>query len=64
VQLGGGTAGSIPTATATVPGVMKLYDTVGQNSDGTMTQKAISDELDDKVEASVNLVEELLIFTN
>ena len=47
---GNGSSTSIPTATATLPGIMKLYDTVGNNIDGTMTQKAISDELDDKVE--------------
>ena len=42
---------------------MKLYDTVGTNTDGTMTQKAITDELDDKVEIQLNKDEELLIFT-
>lgn len=57
------TAGSLPTASATTPGVMKLYDTVGNNEDGTMTQKAITDELDDKVEIQLNKDEELLIFT-
>ena len=60
----GGTPGSIPTATAAVPGIMKLYDSIGNNTDGTMTQKAISDELDDKVEVSLNLEEEMLIFSN
>lgn len=64
IAIGGGAGGKIPSATATVPGIMKLYNTVGQNEDGTMTQKAITDELDDKVEVSVNLDEELLIFTN
>lgn len=58
-----GAAGALPTATSTMPGVMKLYDTVGENVDGTMTQKAISDELDDKVEIQLNKDEELLIFT-
>lgn len=63
-QLGGTGGTAIPTATAKVPGIMKLYDTVGTNTDGTMTQKAITDELDDKVEISLNLEEELLIFSN
>jgi hypothetical protein len=57
----------IPTATMatdTTPGIMKLYSTTGQNEDGTMTQKAISDELDDKVEVTLNIEEELIIFTN
>jgi hypothetical protein len=42
---------------------MKLYTTIGDNEDGTMTQKAITDELDDKVEVEINKDEELLIFT-
>lgn len=56
--------GPIPTASSTTPGIMKLYDSIGQNTDGTMTQKAITDELDDKVEVSLNLEEEMLIFSN
>lgn len=56
-------AGSLPHANATTPGIMKLYDSVGQNIDGTMTQKAITDELDDKVEIALNESEETLIFT-
>lgn len=47
-------AGELPTASAEVPGVMKLYDTTGNNIDGTMTQKAITDELSQKLEASVD----------
>lgn len=43
---------------------MKLYDSVGQNTDGTMTQKAISDELDDKFEIALNIEEETIIFSN
>lgn len=57
----------IPTAsmaTDTNPGIMKLYSTTGQNEDGTMTQKAITDELDDKVEVTLNIEEELIIFHN
>lgn len=56
--------GSIPTASSITPGIMKLYDSIGDNTDGTMTQKAITDELDDKVEVSLNLEEETLIFSN
>ena len=51
----------LPNATAEVAGVVKLY-AVGQNTDGTMTQKAITDELDDKFEMIVNKDDELLIF--
>lgn len=61
---------NIGTATSTNPGIMKLYDTLGSNIDGTMTQRAITnefdminDELDDKVEITLNVDEELLIFT-
>lgn len=58
---------SVPTATTatdTTPGIMKLYSTTGQNIDGTMTQKAITDELDEKVEVTLNIEEELIIFSN
>lgn len=59
------TRGEIATATATdtTPGIMKLYSTTGQNTDGTMTQKAITDELNEKVEVALNIEEELIIFT-
>jgi hypothetical protein len=61
VTIGGKT--SLPTASANISGVMKLYSTTGFNEDGTMTQKAITDELDDKVEITLDTSEELLIFT-
>ena len=60
----GGSENPLPPASAQTAGVMKLYDTVGQNTDGTMTQKAISDELDDKVELILKAEEELIIFVN
>ena len=50
-------------ATETTPGVMKLYQSIGRHTDGTMSQKAIADELDDKVEIALNAAEELLIFS-
>lgn len=50
-------------ATDTNPGIMKLYQSIGKNTDGTMSQKAIADELDDKIEITLNASEELLIFT-
>ena len=52
----------IPTATATVKGIVKMYDTVGENTDGTMTQKAISEGLNKKVEMTLKEDEELVIF--
>lgn len=54
---------SVTAATATTAGVMKLYDALGQNTDGTMTQKAITDELNEKIEASVDVDNELLTLT-
>lgn len=51
------------TATADTPGIVKLYHTTGQNVDGTMTQKAITDELDLRFKTEVNTDDELLIFT-
>ena len=55
--------GKIATATAKIPGIMKLYDTTGVNTDGTMTQKAITDELNTKVELTLSKDdEELVIF--
>ena len=44
-----------------VTGLTKLYASRGSAVDGTMTQKAISDELDKKV--SVEISEETLVFT-
>lgn len=38
---------NLPNASASVPGVLKLYTTHGQNEDGTMTQKAITNAIDD-----------------
>ncbi len=50
-------------ASATEPGLVKLYSTTGQNTDGTMTQKAITDELDLRYKANIDDDNELLIFT-
>lgn len=54
----------VATATDKIPGVMKLYNTTGGNVDGTMTQKAITDELNTKVELTFSEDDdELIIFT-
>lgn len=52
----------IPYANEEVAGILKLYDTVGQNQDGTMSQKAITDELNEKFEMDVIHEEEMLVF--
>lgn len=62
-ELGRGAVPTATTATDTTPGIMKLYSTTGQNTDGTMTQKAITDELEEKVEITLNIEEELIIFS-
>ena len=51
------------TATDIEPGLVKLYATTGQNVDGTMTQKAITDELDLRYKANIDGENELLIFS-
>ena len=56
------TQSNVPTASATVAGIVKLYDTKGDNTDGTMTQRAITEELDEKVEMKVYKEEEMLHF--
>lgn len=53
---------SLPNATAEIAGVMKLYDTVGQHVDGTMTQRSITNELNEKFEMDVVEEEEMIVF--
>ena len=43
--------------------VIKLYSTTGQNTDGTITQKGITDALDTKVGATMDSKTETLTFT-
>lgn len=38
---------------SSLPGLVKMYSTTGNNTDGTMTQYAITTELDKKVELSL-----------
>lgn len=54
----------VANATSEIPGIMKLYDTVGQNIDGTMTQRAITKELNEKFEMDVVPEDEMLIFSH
>jgi hypothetical protein len=58
-----GISESLVTATAEIAGVVKLYDTTGYNTDGTMTQKAITDELDLRYKAEIDSDNELLVFS-
>lgn len=41
------TSAEIVPASAVTAGILKLYPTTGQNTDGTMTQKAITDGLEE-----------------
>lgn len=54
---------NLVTATAEIPGVVKLYDTTGYNIDGTMTQKAITNELELRYKAKIDSNNELLVFS-
>ena len=46
--------GQLPFANSKEAGIMKLYDSLGENVDGTMTQRAITEELEKKVGASIS----------
>jgi hypothetical protein len=50
-------------ATDEITGLTKLYSTIGENEDGTMTQKAIKTELDKKVGVTISDELHRLIFT-
>ena len=60
----GGIENTLPTASIKTAGIVKLYSTTGENTDGTMTQKAISDELEKKFSATIDSGEEILILNN
>lgn len=53
----------IVTATAEIPGVVKLYDTTGNRIDGTMTQRSITEELNLRYKAEIDSDNELLVFS-
>lgn len=59
-----GGAGTVANASSVAAGIMKLYTTIGQNTDGTMTQKSITDELNLRTKLDIDSQEELLIFNN
>lgn len=53
---------NLELATEELAGVMKLYSTTGDNEDGTMTQRAITKELSEKFELTIDADDELIIF--
>ena len=42
---------------------MKLYDTTGANTDGSMTQKSVTENLNKKVSASIDTDTETITFS-
>ena len=54
--------GTSKPASENEAGAVRLYQRLGNNIDGTMSQKAITDELNDKVKIQLNHEEETLIF--
>lgn len=57
-----GIGGTVSAATETTKGIMKLYQTLGSNIDGAVSQKAVTDELNEKFEITLNEDEEMAIF--
>ena len=55
-------AGELPTASAEVSGIMKLYNTKGNNVDGTISQFIFTQEINKKIEMDVNVEKESVIF--
>lgn len=53
---------ALPPASAEIAGVVKLYDTTGENSDGTMTQRAITQGLSEKIGVQAVDGEQLIFF--
>ena len=53
----------LPAASSATAGILKMYDSTGSNIDGTMTQKAITDELNTKFKVELSEEDdELVIF--
>ena len=55
-------AGELPTATAEVPGIMKLYNTKGNNTDGAISQFVFTQEINKKIEMDIDTDKETVIF--
>lgn len=55
-------AGGLPAASAEVPGIMKLYNTKGDNIDGAISQFAFTQEINKKIEMDIDVGKETVIF--
>ena len=54
--------GNFPIASNATAGIMKLYDTIGDNIDGSVTQRLFTEEIEKKFEVDVQSADELIIF--
>lgn len=54
--------GNLPTASTEVPGIMKLYNAKGNNTDGTISQFLFTQEINKKIEMNVDEQKETVIF--
>lgn len=55
---------NVPFASDTLPGILKLYQTIGAKTDGAISQKIVTDELNLRFKISTNSAEETIIFSN
>lgn len=52
-----------PPATEDTPGAVRLYDSLGEGTDGTLTQKVITDKLNSKVGIELDTSDdEMIVF--
>ena len=54
---------SLSAATETTSGTVKLYNDLGNNTDGTITQKRLTEEFNTRYKTKVKQEEEMLIFS-
>jgi hypothetical protein len=55
---------NVPFASDTLPGILKLYQNTGTNTDGSISQKIVTDELNQRFKINANVAEETIIFSN
>ena len=55
---------NVPFASDTLPGILKLYQNTGINTDGSISQKIVTDELNLRFKMSTDAAEETIIFSN
>lgn len=54
----------LPNASSQQAGIMKLYDTLGYNTDGAPTQRVVTEALNTKIEVRVNEDDETIILSS